>query len=232
MSQIGREREREKEEERALYYGFAVIQPKSRRRLFRRSEVNQRAVVIEVAISRANVTHERDLGENLPFLCARKAASFYFAFPIMRLFGSLVPPRAPFVPFFRALFLEAVPFLQSQRSPSRSFSFLARRFLVSLPSFLHPFALFHLRFSPPLLSINLFFSLRSSGPRNEQRKSIGWHCGFVPSTVVLDLCIGTMYGTCFIKLKSLLRSDVFCTSVLRYSFVPLNLIEIVSVILN
>ena len=29
-------------------------------------------------------------------------------------------------------------------------------------------------------SINLFFSLRSSGPRNEQRKSIGWHCGFVP----------------------------------------------------
>lgn len=124
------------------------------------------------------------------------------------------------------------PFLQSQRSPSRSFSFLARRFLVSLPSFLHPFALFHLRFSPPLLSINLFFSLRSSGPRNEQRKSIGWHCGSVPSTVVLDLCIGTMYGTCFIKLKSLLRSDVFCTSVLRYSFVPLNLIEIVSVILN
>lgn len=54
-----------------LYYGFAVIQPKSRRRSFRRSEVNQRAVVIEVAISRANVTHERDLGKNLPFLCAQ-----------------------------------------------------------------------------------------------------------------------------------------------------------------
>lgn len=38
---------------------------------------------------------------------------------------------------------------------------------------------------PPPSSINLFFSLRSSGPRNEQRKSIGWHCGFVPSPVVL-----------------------------------------------
>lgn len=39
--------------------------------------------------------------------------------------------------------------------------------------------------SLPPLPINLFFSLRSSGPRNEQRKSIGWHCGFVPTPAVL-----------------------------------------------
>jgi len=64
-------REREKGRDSGLYYEFAVIQPKSRRRSFRRSEVNQRVVVIEVAISRANVTHERDLGKNLPFLCAQ-----------------------------------------------------------------------------------------------------------------------------------------------------------------
>ncbi|KYQ51180.1 hypothetical protein ALC60_09645, partial [Trachymyrmex zeteki] len=69
-----------------------------------------------------------------------------------------------------------------------------------------------------------------SGPRNEQRKSIGWHCGFVPSTVVLDLYIGTIYGTCFIKLKSLLCWDVF-VSVLKYSFVPLNFVEIVGLVI-
>lgn len=39
--------------------------------------------------------------------------------------------------------------------------------------------------SLPPLPINLFFSLRSSGPRNEQCKSIGWHCGFVPTPAVL-----------------------------------------------
>ncbi|EFN61639.1 hypothetical protein EAG_05943 [Camponotus floridanus] len=43
-----------------------------------------------------------------------------------------------------------------------------------------------------------------SGPRNEQRKSIGWHCGFVPSTVVLDLCIKATCETCIIELKLLL----------------------------
>lgn len=164
---------------------------------------------------------------------ARKAASFYFAFPIMRLFGPLVLSCPFHFSLSRSLPWEVL-FLRGRRSPSRPFSFLARRFPVSLPSFLHLFALFHLRFSSsaplPLLSINLFFSLRSSGPRNEQRKSIGWHCGFVPSTVVLDLYIGTIYGTCFIKLKSLLCWDVF-VSVLKYSFVPLNFVEIVGLVI-
>lgn len=60
----------------------------------------------------------------------------------------------------------------------RSLSYLFRLLLLSSASLpLLPL--------PPPSSINLFFSLRSSGPRNEQRKSIGWHCGFVPSPVVL-----------------------------------------------
>lgn len=206
MDQIGRE----KETERVLYYGFAVIQPKSRRCSFRRSEVNQWAVVIEVAISRANVTHERDLGKNLPFLCAQSGhillcISHHAALWSARSFVPLFVR----VPLLRALFLEKRLFLQSRCSASWFFSFLTRCFLV----FLHPFV-FSTSVSPLALSISplyqfIFLSSESSGPRNEQRKSIGWHCGFVSSTVVLDLRIGTMYGICSIKLKSLLCSDVF-----------------------
>jgi hypothetical protein len=139
---------------------------------------------------------------------AHKTASFYFAFPIMRLFGPLV---------LLVLSRSSVAFsfsrsaLSSSRR-SRFFPFLAPRFSVFLPSLLYP-PLFHLRSLlppfPPPLSINLFFSLRSSGPRNEQRKSIGWHCGFVPSTVVLDLCVETMCGTCFL-MKLLLSLYIFC----------------------
>lgn len=217
MSQIGRE----KEKERALYYGFAVIQPKSRRRSFRRSEVNQRAVVIEVAISRANVTHERDLGKNLPFLCAQSGLILL----CISHRAALWSVRS-FVPLWFLSFA-----LSSSRSalssePMFSFSilFFSRSAPSRLPSILpSPFRSFPPPFllsrSPLLLSINLFFSLRSSGPRNEQRKSIDWHCGFVPSTVVLDLCIGTMYGTYSIKLKSLLCSDLFlylCSDTLLY----------------
>lgn len=213
MGQIGRE----KENGGALYYELAVIQPKSRRRSFRRSEVNQRAVVIEVAISRANVTHERDLGKNLPFLCAQSGLILL----CISHHAALWSARS-FVPLslvsLRALFLEECSFYRAS-----SILFFSRPALPRLSSILpSPLCSFPPPFllsrSPPLLSINLFFSLRSSGPRNEQRKSIGWHCGFVPSTVVLDLCIGTMYGTCSIKLKSLLRSDVLLHLYLGTSF--------------
>jgi len=212
-------RERERGRKNGLYYEFAVIQPKSRRRSFRRSEVNQRVVVIEVAISRANVTHERDLGKNLPFLCAQNGLILLCISHHAALWSARSFVPLTYLSF--ALLPREVLFLRGRCSPSRSFSFLTRRFPVSLPSFLYPFALFHLRFFSPVLylSINLFFSLRSSGPRNEQRKSIGWHCGFVPSTVVLDLCIGTMYGACSVKLKSFLCSNIFlyrCSNTLLY----------------
>lgn len=203
---------RERERKKALYYGFAVIQPKSRRRSFRRSEVNQRTVVIEVAISRANVTHERDLGKNLPFLCAQSGLTLL----CISHHAALWSARS-FVPlsFLSFALSSSRSVLSTEPMFSSSILFFSHPALPRLPSILpSPLRSFPPSFllarSPPLLSINLFFSLRSSGPRNEQRKSIGWHCGFVPSTVVLDLCIGTMYGTRSIKLKSLLCLDVFC----------------------
>jgi len=154
------------------------------------------------------VTHERDLGKNLSFLCAQNCLILL----CISHHAALWPARSSR--------LSLVPL--SRRSLSREVLFLRAdvlgSFLFSLasPSSYHlsftP-SLFHLRSllppSPSPLSINLFFSLRSSGPRNEQRKSIGWHCGFVPSTVVLDLCVGTMCGTCFL-MKPLLSLYIFC----------------------
>lgn len=147
------------------------------------------------------MTHERDPGENLSFLCARNRLILL----CISHHAALWPSLSLFFFFFIALSSssssEKCSFLQradvrSRRSSSR---FLARRLFVPSSSsspFFDPFALFHLRPPlpppppPPRLSINLFFSLRSSGPRNEQRKSIGWHCGFVSSTVVLDPRVG------------------------------------------
>lgn len=113
---------------------------------------------------------------------ARETASFYFAFPIMRLLGPLLP-SSPSLPPRRSdpFFSEPTFALVGPPLP-----LLARRLFVPLLLPLHSFPPPFLSLSFDLASINLFFSLWSSGPRNEQRKSIGWHCGFVPSTVVLD----------------------------------------------
>lgn len=64
----------------------------------RRSEINQRAVVIEVAISRANVTHERDLvgGRSQPSFSLRAILPHStLHFPSCGSFGPLAPPRSP-----------------------------------------------------------------------------------------------------------------------------------------
>lgn len=61
----------------------------------RRSEINQRAVVIEVAISRANVTHERDLGRSRPSFSLRAIPPHStLHFPSCGSFGPLAP-RSP-----------------------------------------------------------------------------------------------------------------------------------------
>lgn len=146
------------------------------------------------------MTHERDPGENLSFFARAKPPHSTLHFPSC---GSLVLSLSLLLHCIFLFFAleEVLLSSMSRHSPSSfgsslpfpptslpfSLSLLLSFFLIPLlspPSFFSTSAL--LRLPPPRLSINLFFSLRSSGPRNEQRKSIGWHCGFVPSTVVLD----------------------------------------------
>jgi len=78
------------------------------------------------------VTHERDPGEREPsFLCAaRKTASFYFAFPIMRLFGPLVSSLRALVPLSRSLLLHE----RSSRAPPPSPFFVRLSSSSSSPS--------------------------------------------------------------------------------------------------
>lgn len=126
----------------------------------RRSEVNQRAVVIEVAISRANVTHERDLRKSQPSFSLRAILPHStLHFPSCGSFGPLVPPCTLLAPSsfpFRVLFLEKCSFFEPDILPlsfslSRSFPF-SRSASPSSPLSLFSHSLHH-----PSLSI--YFSL-------------------------------------------------------------------------
>lgn len=105
------------------------------------------------------MTHERDLGKNLPFLCAQSGLillciSYHAALWSARFFIPL-----SFLSFALSSSRSA---LSTEPVFSFSILFFSRPFPVSLLSFFHPFAFFHLRFFSPALrfsSLSIYFSL-------------------------------------------------------------------------
>lgn len=129
-------------------------------------------ILTKVAISGADVIeHERET-KSLSFCISRRL-------PLILISSS------SFLLFFFS-------FMKSAISASREILCLSLSlFSLSLSLFCLSLLLSSASLPPPL-PINLFFSLRSSGPRNEQRKSIGWHCGFVPTPAVLRSSSSTL----------------------------------------